>query len=343
MSNNIPYVDNTKERVTIALGIPMYNELEKGHLHETLDNALAVGFDYIIVLDDGSTDDTWVVLQDYAVRYKNIKVFRNKQNSVIYKGKNRWKFIVDKIALLNPDWVVIRAADQIYSYSATIAGGDNFRKRLTEYYHKGIEMVTIPLAHLWRSRSWYRIDDVWGKDILTHSKAPIWRFDVNYSYKGRETTGTHKGWHHPTSFGYGKQRVLKKAPINKGKFDSWNVVVLHLGHSTHISKVLKFKWSMEAAAANAKNGRSITMPPPDNMPPVSSWLMYDGYKGFYEFNMRIKEVNPLWFPGGTKFDAEFPIPQSLYYTILEYNQQRAKEYLILYEKSYRKLLKNRRV
>jgi len=339
MDNDKPFVDLTKNRVKIVLGIPMYNELAKGHLHETIENALSVGFDHIIILDDGSTDDSWLVLQEYAIRYQNISIYRNESNSVIYEGNNRWKFIVDRIAEHEPDWVVVRSADQIYSYKATIIGGDLFRERLTELYYAGAEMISLPLAHLWRSISWYRLDNTWGRDIKTHSKSPIWRFHPGYNYIGREQTGTHRGWHHPTSFGFGDKRILKKVPINKIASPPWEIVILHLGHTTHAKKVLKFEWSMEAAKSNALNGRSNTMPPPEKMPPVKDWdpsnHKYDGYVGFYEFNMLLKKVEPQWFAGNISFDSAQPIPESMYNIILRYNKERAEEYRILYEQYYK--------
>jgi len=325
-----PFVDPKKERVFISLGIPMYNELIKGHLHETIENALAIGFDDIVILDDGSDDGSWEVLQDYADKYPLIRVYKTDLNSVFNKGKNRWKFIVDRMAEKSPDWIVIRAADQIYSHKATIEGGDLFRKKLTEFYRRGIEIVRIPLAHLWRSRTWYRADNIWGEALLTHSKSPIWRFHPNYSYNGRELTGTHRGWHHPSFWGFGKGRKLKGININGGKgIAEWDIVVLHLGHTTHHNKVLKFRWSMEAAKNNATNGRSATMPPPDKMPPVNRWLQYDGYKGFHEFKIVLKRANPSWFPEGTSLNEPEPELESFYELILEYNKIRAAEYLKL--------------
>lgn len=330
-------VDPNKDRVFISLGIPMYNELKKGHLVKTIENALAIGVDDIVILDDGSDDGSWDVLSEYASKYDHIRIYRNEQNSVLCEGNNRWKFIVDRIAEKRPDWVVIRAADQIYSYVATVEGGDQFRKRLTKFYHDGVEMVQIPLAHMWRSNTWYRADHVWGRDIRTHSKRPIWRFSPKYNYKGREKTGTHRGWHHPNYFGF--KAPLKKRDINTCKMSEWDLVVIHLGHDTHKSKALKFEWSMEAARANAKNGRSSTMPPPEKMPPVKQWIndrsgKNDGYKGFYEFNMEFSQAPEAWFPPGTDFSEEPPIPESLYETIKKYNVRRAEEYKMLYDKCY---------
>ncbi|MEA3497422.1 MAG: glycosyltransferase [Campylobacterota bacterium] len=323
----------------------MYNELKKGHLHITMDNAIAIGVDDIVILDDGSDDGSWRVLKEYAEKYDHIRIYRNDKNSVLSEGKNRWKFIVDKIAEKTPDWIVIRAADQIYSYQTTIEGGDHFRKRLFEFYHKGIEMVEIPLVHIWRSNTWYRADNVWGQEIRTHSKRPIWRFNPNYTYKRREKTGAHLGWHHPSNFGI--RFPLKKAKINSGAIDSWDLVVIHLGHSTHESKVLKFEWSMEAARVNAKNNRSSTMPPPDRMPPVKHWISNrfrnnDGYKGFYEFGMVLKQAPKRWFSPGTDFSEEEPVPKSLFPIINKYNERRAEEYKKLYNKYYGSMIKNKK-
>lgn len=339
--NDGPIIDPTKERVKISLGIPMYNESLKGHLVETMDNAIAVGFDDIVIVDDGSTDDSWKILKAYQTKHPHIRIYKNEVNSVLHGGNNRWKFVVDKIAEASPDWVVLRAADQIYSHKATIAGGDEFRKRLTKFYHAGIEMVQLPLAHIWRSNTWYRADNVWGQDIRKHSKRPIWRFHPNYHYQGREKTGAHLGWHHPSYFGFAKTRPLKKADINEGRYPDWDIVVIHHGHSTHESKALKFEWSMKAAEKNANNGRSRTMAPPNTMPPVKYWLndpkrRNDGYKGFYEFNMALRQAPERWFPPGTNFNEPKPIPKSLYNVIKRYNTRRAEEYKLLYEKHYAK-------
>lgn len=333
MGTNAPFVDKNKKKVFISIGMPMYNELVKGNLHETMNNALAVGFDDIVILDDGSTDGSWIILKQYEAIYPNVRVFRNNNNSVLKAGHNRWKFIVDKMAEKKPDWIVVRAADQIYSHRATIAGGDHFRARLTKMYHQGVEAVRIPLAHLWRSRTWYRADNVWGRDISNHSKMPVWRFDPSYSYSGRELTGVHLGWHHPSYFGYGKGRKLKVANLNSGGLENFDLVILHLGHTTHSKKVLKFKWSMAAAEANKDNGKSILMPAPENMPIVRKWLHFNGYKGFFEFNMKLCKAPSIWY-AADDIEESKPIPESMYYTILEYNKVRAEEYKVLYDKFY---------
>lgn len=329
-----PYVDPNKDRVTMTLAVPMYNELAKGHLRATMDNALAVGFDNIVVLDDGSTDDSWDVLTKYANTYDNIKIYRSEKNSVIHSTVNRWKTVIEKAGETEPDWLVVRAADQIYSYKATIEGGDHFRKLLTQFYHQHFEVVRLPCIHLWRSMYWYRADDTWGADAITHSKTPIWRYHPNFHFKGRERAGSHLGWHHPTSWGFGDRRrkLIKEInpPETKGQ---WPITVLHLGHVTHESKRLKFIWNMAAAEKNHGTGRNIMMPPANIMPPVTQWLRFNGYKGFWEFGMNLQKAHPIWYKEVPDYGTP-PIPESLYDTIKEYNPARAEEYKKIYQQCY---------
>lgn len=66
--------------VRISVVIATYNG-EK-YIQEQLDSILAqtVPAHEIIVVDDCSTDNTWLILNDYATRYAQIKIYQNSEN-----------------------------------------------------------------------------------------------------------------------------------------------------------------------------------------------------------------------------------------------------------------------
>ena len=52
-------------------------------LHEQIESILNQDYaniSEIICVDDNSTDDTWKILQEYAGKYSNFKIFRNSSN-----------------------------------------------------------------------------------------------------------------------------------------------------------------------------------------------------------------------------------------------------------------------
>ncbi|MGM0469186.1 MAG: glycosyltransferase family 2 protein [Promethearchaeati archaeon] len=73
----------------ITVFTPNYNR-EKV-VHETIESILNQtygNFEYIII-DDGSTDKSWEIIQKYANKDDRIKPFRNKENLKIVKTRNK--------------------------------------------------------------------------------------------------------------------------------------------------------------------------------------------------------------------------------------------------------------
>jgi len=70
----------------LSIIIPCYNY---GHyLKESVDSILNQGYhDYeLILVDDGSTDQTWAIMQDYAVRFPQVRTFKHESNRGIFKA-----------------------------------------------------------------------------------------------------------------------------------------------------------------------------------------------------------------------------------------------------------------
>ena len=285
----------------------------------------------IVVLDDGSDDGTWEALNEYSDKYKNIHVFKNDKNSVKEYSENRWKTLNRIAAEYDPTWIHLRAADMLYSHPAKKL----IRKQLERFLKGGILVASIPIAHLWRSEYWYRADNFWGQSIREHITRTFYRFNPNATWRAaRNKAGMHQGAAVPDNLGFDGPK--RSAYINDGiprKEGVWQIVGLHLGHTTHEKKVRKFNWSMESASAAAKNGLSVSMPPPERMPKPENWLRFNGYKGFVEWNMNLQKAPQFWFDHKIGHEPK-PVPKSLYETIKKWNPDRAEEYKILFERCY---------
>lgn len=320
----------------IVLGITMRNEIMYGpHVEWQLNDALEMDYDDIVVLDDGSIDGTWDILKEYESKNKRLHVFRNEKNSILDPdGLNRWMVLVGHMATFNPTWMNVRAADQVYSKFYK----KNIRNVLHYFLERGTHLILYPLVHLWRSESWYRDDNVWGKDLRNHNKRQVWRFNDAYSYKPKQKIALlHKGSHVPADLGFGCEIKISKAndyfedAFIDGEDKYFPIMVLHYGHTTHEKKVAKFKLSMEQSGPKY----SLGMPDSEKMPSPSRWLIFNGYKGFHEFDIVLKPAPDLWFDDKYTVGPR-PEIESFYDTILEYNKKVASEYRELFDKTFKK-------
>jgi glycosyltransferase involved in cell wall biosynthesis len=303
----------------LTLAMTTYNEIEYGpHIEMQLNDALEIDYDDIVILDDGSDDGTWDVLEDYNSKYKHIHIFKNNNNSVRAKGQNRWLSLTQKCAEYSPDWICIRAADMLYSAPLK----RDLRKVIKEYSGKGFNKLRFPLIHLWRSDWWYRTDNIWGESVVSL----FWKFNKNFGFLGnRDKAIDHQGAHIPDIIN-GRKPILKE--IRSREKSEFKYTILHYGHTTHRKKEVKFVDMMDRAI----KGRTQNMPPPSKMPPVKKWLDYNGYRGFWEFGLKLKKVPQLWFDKPVP-DVPRPKIESFYEIIKQYNEERAEEYKKLLTKT----------
>lgn len=314
----------------IVLAIAMYNEIEYGpHVKIQLDNALKMDcFDEIVILDDGSTDGTWDVLQMYARKNNNIHVFRNERNSILYHEVNRHKILYEHVEKFDPTWIQLRAADVIFPDSAN----NIYRQQLEILNDEGVQLVPFPYVHLWRSKYWWRSDNIWGAQASSHTQPTLWKYNKNYSWlEKHKKAGFHQGTFRPSNLGFGNSAVI--AGINSNLKKPWPIVLLHLGHLTHEKKEMKFVHTMEKAVAAHKDGLANGIPPAFIMPPVKDWLHYNGYAGFHEFTLQLERVPQLWYNEKIVKD-DSPIPKSFYSLIKKYHVERAEEYKSFYKNTF---------
>lgn len=94
---------------TISIIIPAYNC--EDYISESMDSLLAQTFqDFeIIVVDDGSTDQTYKILNRYAKKYKNIKVYQ-QENQFAGVARNHGMQFVSA----DSEYLIFLDADDIY-------------------------------------------------------------------------------------------------------------------------------------------------------------------------------------------------------------------------------------
>ena len=278
----------------IVLGIPVYNNVE--FLKYTVDSMLSVGFDDIVYLDDGSTDGTSELLQSYSDKYENIHVIKNDSNSVLTQGVNRWKILAEHCKSFNPDWIIIRAADQVFSAMTKAL----LRPRLEYLLNTGVNAIGFPVAHFWRSRDWYRTDGEWGHSAEAH-------FPNHFEGK------------------------VVKSNINVGPLDNGvlPIVVLHYGMSSHDLIDSKLDFQMKMSDLVEVNG----VPRTNVMPHPKSWNRYNGYKIAHEHGAILTMAPQEWFDAPINHEPK-PRPRinSMYETIAKYNKSMALEYRKIYDK-----------
>lgn len=74
----------------VSVIMPVYNT-EK-YVSYAIESILSQTYDdfEFIIIDDGSTDDSWNIIQEYAVKDKRIRAYRNIDNMKICKTLNKW-------------------------------------------------------------------------------------------------------------------------------------------------------------------------------------------------------------------------------------------------------------
>ena len=110
--------------IRVSVLMPVYNQQEL--VVRALDSMPKRDDVEIIVCDDGSTDNTWNVLQDYVKKYKDIRLYKNETNKGVSYTLNR---LMD---LANGEYFELMGSDD-YFYT------DNFIKALDEL--DGTDMI----------------------------------------------------------------------------------------------------------------------------------------------------------------------------------------------------------
>lgn len=116
MRGSIEYMDINQDRTVFSIIVPVYN-VEK-YLPHTLDSIINQSFESfeVICIDDGSTDRSKNVLNDYGLKDKRIKVFSQEnagpgaaRNIGISNASGKYVLFVDA-----DDWLESNALEYLY-------------------------------------------------------------------------------------------------------------------------------------------------------------------------------------------------------------------------------------
>jgi len=135
------------EKITI---IPAFNE-EK-HIENVLKKAVKMS-DYIIVIDDGSTDNTHNIISNFIRNHKNIVYLRNKKN----KGKGfciREAFYTIKKKKMSGDILIICDADEQYDLMEYNNLIKPILKEKVDYVIGSRDFSKIPFKNAIANRIW---------------------------------------------------------------------------------------------------------------------------------------------------------------------------------------------
>lgn len=73
----------------LSIIIPCYNYAR--YLHTSIDSVLQQDYPHyeLLLIDDGSSDETWNIMQEYAACHSHIRIFKHRTNLGIFKANER--------------------------------------------------------------------------------------------------------------------------------------------------------------------------------------------------------------------------------------------------------------
>jgi len=276
----------------LVMIMPIYNELQKGNLRRCLDNAKKVGFNNIIILDDGSTDKSY----EYCKSRKDlpITVYRNEKNSLVSSGESRWYFLTNKALELSSDaWIFVQSADCALSKSVFNGGMFELLKSCDK---NKVVKVKIKEVNLWRSDTWQRTDKTWAYWNL-HGEQRIWKVQKDLPINMYNRAILHRSHHFPELNGI--EAVVQ------------GVTSIHYGFNSEKLILEKFKRYMDVASSNS-NSHFLWSPTKEDVPPALFAWRVNSYKILEEYNLKLKKVKEEWFDKEDmpNMDEEKPKPIS---------------------------------
>ena len=156
----------------VSIIIPAYNAAR--YITETLDSILVCGYNplEVVVVNDGSTDDTQNILKTYAAKHENIRLLQQENKGVSYArnlaiGEAQGKYIlpVDADDLLLPGFVTW-AVDYLEHHpevKVAVPRAEFFGAKTGEWHlpHFSRPLLArknmIPVSALYRRSDWKRV------------------------------------------------------------------------------------------------------------------------------------------------------------------------------------------
>jgi glycosyltransferase involved in cell wall biosynthesis len=153
----------------VSVVIPVYNSAK--YLHECLDSVIAQTFSdwEIVAIDDGSSDDSPAILDEYAAKDSRIKVI-HKANGGVSAARN------DGLAAASGEYVLFADSDDWLS--------DDALQVLFDATSNGAVDVAIADHWQWKENGSESLHHFFAEDFLTDSLAVIRDVQRMVLYKG---------------------------------------------------------------------------------------------------------------------------------------------------------------
>lgn len=156
----------------ISIIIPVY-KAEK-YIHQCIDSVLAQTFtDFeLLLIDDGSPDNSGTICDEYAKRDKRIRVFHQKNQGVsvarnlgIKEARGHWIAFID-----SDDWIENTMYEEMY-YAAIKQNADIV----------GCNFFEVFSTHISERKTFYTSQDAFLADIIKNNWGVIWKLLIKKS------------------------------------------------------------------------------------------------------------------------------------------------------------------
>ena len=179
----------------VSIIVPLYNAAP--YIGETLDSIVASTYRpiEIVVVDDGSKDESLSIVQAYAQTHPEVKVFTQPnagvsaaRNHAIREAKGEWILPVDADDKISPDYIAkaveaIRENTRVISCRAAFFGDKTGEWKLPKYSPELLARKNmIPISSLFRKADWQRVGGFCEEEIYRED----WSFWISIMELGGE-------------------------------------------------------------------------------------------------------------------------------------------------------------
>ena len=190
----------------ISIVVPVYNVAD--YLHYAIDSLMKQTYQNfeVILVNDGSTDNSPVLCEDYANRYENIHVF-HKENGGLSDARN---FGVSKA---NSDWIFfLDPDDYLEEYTLELI------VKIHEEHHADLISTKVKATSEYNAYTSYKLQESDYKDLVPFTKEKA--LEAMLDDKFATVSACAKLYH---------RSILEKAPFPVGKiYEDFYVVGQHL-------------------------------------------------------------------------------------------------------------------
>lgn len=195
-------------RVKLTIIIPVYNveSFIRDCLNSLLSNVQRIKEIEIILIDDGSTDHSYLICKEYSNKYSFIKIIRQKnmgqsvaRNNAIKRAKGSWISFIDSDDVVTDNYVSILLdiidncnadTDMImFKYKSFKSDASNLKYKANQFntnifkrISKSNAMYLLTASDCWGNYLWNKL---YKKQILSNNLLPVGKTyeDIGTLYK----------------------------------------------------------------------------------------------------------------------------------------------------------------